>query len=159
MRLRLLPLLALLSLSALAAACAPNRIPGTEVPDSKENRAVYEVIRQYAEALRRKDAGAILNLVSPDYYDGSGTPDPGDDVTRETLERSLASDLSKVEAVMLEMGVKKIDVVGDEARAEVFYDAAYRVTTPAGPIAKRPSDLSEMRFRKVKGTWKISAGL
>jgi ketosteroid isomerase-like protein len=153
MRLRPLPLLALL------LACAPSRIPGTEVPDSKENRAVYEVIRQYAEALRRKDAGAILNLVSPDYYDGSGTPDPGDDVTREILEKYLATDLSKVESVMLEMGVKKIDVTGDTATAEVFYDAAYRVTTPAGPIAKRPSDLSQMRFRKLNGAWRISSGL
>ena len=153
MRLRLLPLLVLL------AACAPSRIPGTEVPDSKENRAVYEVIRQYAEALRKKDAGAILNLVSSDYYDGSGTPDPGDDVTRDVLERSLATDLSRVESVMLELGVKKIDVTGDTATAEVFYDAAYRVVTPGGPIAKRPSDLSQMRFRKLNGTWKISSGL
>ena len=153
MRLRLLPLLALL------AACAPSRIPGTEVPDSKENRAVYEVIRQYADALRKKDVGAILKLVSEDYYDGSGTPDPGDDITRETLEKNLATDLSKVESVMLELGVKKIEVTGDEARAEVFYDAAYRVVTPTGPIAKRPSDLSQMRFRKVKGNWRISAGL
>ena len=153
MRLRLLPLLALL------AACAPSRIPNTDVPDSKENRAVYEVIRQYAEALRRKDTAAILMLVSPDYYDNSGTPDPGDDVTRDTLEKHLATDLSKIESVGLEMGVKRIEVNADEARAEVFYDAAYRIVTPAGPVAKRPSDISQMRFRKQNGAWKIISGL
>ena len=153
MRSRLLPLLALL------AACAPSRIPNTEVPDTKENRAVYEVIRQYSEALRKKDAAAILLLVAPDYYDGSGTPDPGDDVNRETLEKFLASDLSKVEAVMLDMGVKRIEVNGEEARAEVFYDAAYRVVTPAGPVAKRPSDINQMKFKKLSGAWKITAGL
>lgn len=146
-------------LFALLVACAPGRIPNTEVPDSKENRAVYEVIRQYAEALRKKDAAAILLLVAPDYHDGSGTADPGDDVTRETLEKQLATDLAKIEAVALDMGVKKIEVTGDEARAEVFYDAAYRITTPAGPVAKRPSDLSQMRFKKVKGAWKFTAGL
>ncbi len=153
MRSRLLPLLVLL------AACAPGRIPNTEVTDSRENRAVYEVIRKYSEALRKKDAAAILLLVAPDYHDGSGTPDPGDDVTREILEKNLASDLSKVEAVMLDMGVKKIEVTGDEARAEVFYDAAYRVVTPGGPVAKRPSDINQMRFRKLDGVWKITAGL
>jgi hypothetical protein len=153
MRLRLLPLLALL------LACAPSRIPNTEIPDTKDNRAVYEVIRQYGEALRRKDSAAILLLVSPDYNDNSGTPDPGDDVTRETLEKSLATDLSKVESVALEMGVKRIEVNADEARAEVFYDAAYRIVTPAGPVAKRPSDLHLMRFRKLQGAWKITAGL
>ncbi len=153
MRLRLLPLLALL------AACAPSRIPGTDVADSRENRAVYDVIRQYAEALRKKDTARILELVATDYQDGSGTPDPGDDVTRAVLEKSLASDLAKVEAVGLDLGVKRIEVVGDEARAEIFYDAAYRVLTPSGPIAKRPSDLSQMRFRKQNGAWKISGGL
>jgi hypothetical protein len=153
MRSRLLPLLVLL------AACAPSRIPNTEVPDTKDNRAVYEVIRQYSEALRRKDSTAILLLVSPDYWDGSGTPDPGDDVTRDTLEKNLATDLSKVESVMIDMGVKKIEVNGDEARAEVFYDAAYRIVTPAGPVAKRPSDINQMRFKKQNGAWKITAGL
>jgi hypothetical protein len=153
MRYRLLPLLALL------AACAPSRIPGTEVADSKENRAVYEVIRQYGEALRKRDAAAILLLVSPDYYDGSGTPDAGDDVNREILVKYLAEDLSRVESVAVDMGVKRIDVNVNEARAEVFYDAAYRVITPAGPVAKRPSDVAQMRFRKVDGAWKITAGL
>lgn len=153
MRLRLLPLLALL------AACAPSRIPNTDVPDSKENRAVYEVIRQYAEALRKKDTAAILMLVSPDYYDNSGTPDPGDDVTRDTLEKHLATDLSRIESVGLEMGVKRIEVNAGEARAEVFYDAAYRIVTPAGPVAKRPSDIYQMRFRKLNGAWKIISGL
>jgi hypothetical protein len=153
MRSRLLPLLALL------AACAPSRIPNTEVPDTRENRAVYEVIKQYSEALRKKDAAAILRLVAPDYHDGSGTPDPGDDVTRETLEKSLASDLARVETIMLDMGVKKIEVDGFEARAEVYYDAAFRVVTPAGPVAKRPSDINQMRFKKLDGAWKITAGL
>ncbi len=153
MRSRLLPLLVLL------AACAPSRIPNTEVPDTKENRAVYEVIKQYSEALRKKDAAAILLLVAPDYYDGSGTPDPGDDVTRAILEQNLASDLAKVESVMIDMGVKKIEVNGDEARAEIFYDAAFRVVTASGPVPKRPSDIAQMRFRKLNGAWKITAGL
>jgi hypothetical protein len=153
MRLRLLPLLALL------AACAPSRIPDTDIPDSKENRAVYDVIRQYAEALRRKDTAAILMLVAPDYSDNSGTPDPGDDVTRPLLEKHLAADLSKTESVAIEMGVKRIEVNGNEARAEVFYDAAYRIVTPAGPVAKRPSDINQMRFKKVDGAWKITSGL
>jgi ketosteroid isomerase-like protein len=153
MRSRLLPLLALL------AACAPSLIPNTEVPDSRENRAVYEVIKQFGEALRKKDAVAILLLVAPDYFDGSGTPDPGDDVTRDILEKSLATDLSKVESVMLDMGVKRIEVTGDVARAEVFYDAAYRIVTPTGSVAKRPSDINQMRFKKLNGAWKITSGL
>jgi ketosteroid isomerase-like protein len=153
MRLRLLPLLALL------AACAPSLIPNTDVPDSKENRAVYDVIRQYVEALRKKDTAAILMLVAPDYYDNSATPDPGDDVTRETLEKQLATDLSKTESLGIELGVKRIEVNASEARAEVFYDAAYRIVTPAGPVAKRPSDINQMRFRKVDGAWKITSGL
>ena len=67
--------------AALAlAACVPPRIPGTEIEDTSENRAVYEVIREYGAAMQRKDAAAVLALVSADYFDDAGTPDPSDDL-------------------------------------------------------------------------------
>jgi hypothetical protein len=31
--------------------------------------------------------------------------------------------------------------------------------TPAGPVAKRPSDIYQMRFKKLNGAWKITSGL
>jgi ketosteroid isomerase-like protein len=150
---RLLPLVALL------AACTPSLIAGTQVPDTKANREVYGVIRAYAEAMQRRDAKAVLELVAPDYFDTAGTPDPGDDIDRAQLEKALPADLAKVDSMRFELGVKRIEVKEAEASAEVFYDTYYRVTTPVGPIPRRESDLHLMRFRRVAGAWKIASGL
>jgi hypothetical protein len=141
------------------AACAPPRIPGTEIIDNRENRAVYEVVRTYQQALERRDAPAILALVSPDYFDNAGTPEPGDDMDRARLEKSLPADLAKLEGVRLEVTIRRIDVQGDVATAEVFYEQYYRVQTPSGMVPRRDSDLHQIHLKKVEGAWKISSGL
>src|SRR5689334_11199141 len=103
----------------LAAGCTPSLIPGTPVPDTAANRAVYEVVRAYAEALQKRDAKAVLALVADDYFDTAGTPSPDDDMDRAALEKALPQDLAKVDSLKLDVGVKKIEVKGDEATAEV----------------------------------------
>ncbi len=141
------------------AACAPKLIPNTQVEDTRDNRAVYEVLRAYVVGLQTKDASAVLALVSPDYFDNAGTPLPTDDMDRAAVERSLATDLAKVDSLRLEMGVKRIDVKGDTASAELFYDGYYRVVTKEGPVPKRESDLHQMKLRRHGQTWLITSGL
>lgn len=153
-------LLAVLALAALSA-CMPSLIPGTQVEDTIPNRAIYGVMRSYAEALQRKDFQAVLDLAADDYFDTSGTPAPEDDLDRAGLEKALAADFKSVDSLRVEIGVKRIDVTpdGDRATAQLFYDGSFRVLTPTGPVAKRSSDLHLMQFRRVGATWKITAGL
>jgi ketosteroid isomerase-like protein len=141
------------------AACAPSLIAGTDIQDTRENRAVYGVVRAYAAALQKKDAAAVLELVAPDYFDNGGTPQADDDMDRAALEKALPADLARVDSLKVELGVKKIVVQGDEADADIFYDGYYRVVTPAGPVPKRESDLQRMHLKKVAGAWKIASGL
>jgi ketosteroid isomerase-like protein len=144
----------------LAAACSPKHIPGTEVDDTRENRAVYTLVDEYVRAMNKRDAGAVLALVAPDYFDDAGTPDPRDDLDRGTLEKSLAQDLGRIETEKLAVTVRRIEVQGPTAFAEVFYDNYYRVQTPAGPVPRRDSDVHRIRLRKADdGKWKIAAGL
>jgi hypothetical protein len=138
---------------------SPSLLPGTEVQDTRENREVYGVLRAYAVALQTKDAAAVLALVAPDYFDGAGTPTPDDDLDRAGLERALAADLGKVDSLKLEIGVKRIEVNGDRAQAQLFYDGYFRVMTPAGAVPKRQSDLHQMQLRKIGAEWKITSGL
>jgi hypothetical protein len=150
-----------LAAAALAslAACAPRLLPGTSIKDTAETRPVYEVIRAYGDAMQRKDAAAVLALVSPEYFDSAGTPGPEDDMDRAALERTLAADLARVDSFKLDLGVKKIEVRGAEAFAEIFYDGYFRVVTAGGAVPKRESDLHRMQFRKIGGAWKIVSGL
>ena len=149
----------LLVLALAAAGCAPSLIPGTQLKDTADNRAVYQVVQSYREAMDRRDAAAVLALVAPDYFDTAGTPAPEDDVNRALLEQRIPQDLSRVDAVKLEVTVRKISVAGDRAEAEVFYDGWYRVKTPSGAVPRRDSDVHLMKLRKVDGRWLFTGGL
>jgi ketosteroid isomerase-like protein len=152
--------LPVLLLAAVAAsACSTKRIPGTEIRDTKDNRAVYEVVDQYVHAMNKRDADAVLALVSPDYFDDAGTPDPSDDLDRDRLQKTLAQDLGRVETERLAVTLRKIEVTDGTAYAEIFFDNYYRVQTPAGAIPRRDSDVHRIRLKKIDGQWKIYAGL
>ncbi len=127
--------------------------------DTKANREVYGVLKAYVEAMQKKDAAAVLALTAPDYFDNAGTPTPEDDLDRASLERALAGDLSKVDSLKLELGVKKIEVDGEQAMADVYYDNYFRVVIPGGAVPKRESDLHRMVFLRVGKDWKIVSGL
>lgn len=148
-----------LAVVLLAAACSPRRIPGTEIRDTAEHRAIYAVVEAYVNALNKRDAAGVLAQVAPDYFDDAGTPEPGDDLDRERLEKGLTADLAKVEGAKLAVSFRKIEAQDGNGFAEIFYDSYYRVQTPGGPVPRRDSDLHRIRLKKVGADWKIAAGL
>ncbi len=151
---------ALIALITLAAAgCAPRRIPGTNLESTTDSRAVYDVVQAYRQAMEKRDAAAVLALVAPTYFDTGGTPDPADDLDRAGLEAALAKDLPHAEGVRLDFTIRKIEIAGDEAQAELFYDSYYRVQTPDRVVPRRDSDVHRMRLQKIGGVWKIASGL
>jgi hypothetical protein len=150
---------ALLALALVSAACSPRRIPGTEIEATRDNEAIAGVVQAYRDAMEKRDADAVLALVAPTYYDAAGTPDPTDDLDRGRLEATLREDLAKAEGVRMEFTLRKIEVKGEEAFAEVFYDSYYRVQTPAGAIPRRDSDVHRLQLKRLGGAWKIASGL
>jgi ketosteroid isomerase-like protein len=151
--------LALCAVIALAAACGTKRIPGTDIRDTADNRAVYDVVRGYHKALEARDAAGLLTLVSPDYFDSAGTPDPADDLDRARLEQTLAADLARLEGVRVDLTLRGIEVQGDTATAEIFYEGYYRVQTTSGAVPRRDADVHRLLLKKLDGQWKIAAGL
>jgi hypothetical protein len=150
---------ALLAVAALAAACSPPRIPGTEIRSTPDTRAVYDVVQAYRAALEARDAGAVLALVAPNYYDTNGTPDPSDDLDRAGLEASLVKDLPRAEGLKVDFTVRKIEVDGDEAQVEIFYEQFYRVKTNTVVVPRRDADLQRMKLHRFQGAWKFVSGL
>jgi hypothetical protein len=149
-----------IALLVLATACTPRKIPNTEIRDTPENRAVFTVVSEYVKGMNQRDAGLVLGQVAPDYYDDAGTPEPADDLDRERLEKSLREDFAgRVDSTKLAVSLRKIEVQGDTAFAEIFFDSYYRVQTPTGPVPRRDSDVQRIRLRRVGPGWKIVAGL
>ena len=148
-------------LLAVAAACAPKLLPGTDVKETRETRAIYDVIQQWVKAMNERNAAGVLAVVAPDYYDDAGTPDPSDDLDRQKLEKSVAEDLAKVEGSRLAVTIRRIDVDSGAATAtaELYYDSYYRVQTASGAIPRRDSDVYRLRLKKADGAWKIASGL
>jgi ketosteroid isomerase-like protein len=150
--------LSLLALLA-AAACSPRRLPGTDIRDTSETRAIYGVVQEWVKAMNERNAAGVLAQVASDYFDDAGTPEPGDDLDRERLEKAIAADLARIEGSKLAVTLRRIEVQNETAFAEIFYDSYYRVLTTVGPVPRRDSDVHRMRFRKLDGKWKIAGGL
>lgn len=140
------------------AACARN-IPNTEIQDTPDNRAVIAAVDAYRRAFDSRNADAVMALVSPAYYDDSGSVDPSDDVDYTALPAVLRDTFSRISQVRIEFGITDIIVNGDRAQADLFYDAKYRVTTPRHEIAKRDTDIQRLLFQRDGATWKIISGL
>ena len=154
MKLRLFPLLATLAL----AACAPRLIPGTDIVDNQESRAILDVMQQYRAALEGRNANKILELASEQYKDNSGTADPADDLDYATLRRVLPQRMEKLEDVSVDMNVRKITVDRDVANVIYYFNIRYRMPKYTGK-PQSEGDLQQMWLKKVGGQWKIVSGL
>ena len=151
-------ILALAALS-LAAACARN-IPGTDIRDTADNQKLIAAVDSYRKAFDTRNLDGVMALVSPLYYDDAGTMDASDDIDYKSLPSVLQETFQKIAQVRIEFGITAIEVVGDKAMVDLFYDAKYRVTTPRAEIAKRDTDVQRLVFqRDGQGGWKIITGL
>jgi len=152
-------LLSLLVVGAACLACAPKVLPGTEIKDSPDTRAIASVLETYRQAMERRDAKAVLELAHPGYFDNSGTPEPNDDVDRVGLATRL-DELAKITDLRFQLALRSVEVTGQgEARADVVFDQFYRVQTPNGPVARRDSDMHRMTFKKEGNAWLFTSGL
>ena len=143
----------------LALACSARRIPGTDIKDTADTRSIVAVIDQYRAAAERRDAAAVMALVSRKYFDDAGTPDPADDVDYDQLAKRLGNDYGKIAALKLDIGIKGVDVDDDRASAYIYYDEHYRIATKSGEVARQASDAHRMQFVREDGAWKFVSGL
>ena len=141
-----------------AAACAKN-LPNTEIRDTPDNRAIIAVVDAYRKAFDTRNTDAVMALVSPYYYDDSGTVDPSDDVDYKALPGVLRDTFSRITQVRIEFGITEIIVNGNKGQADLFYDAKYRVMTPRHEIPKRDTDIQRLLFQRDGQDWKIISGL
>ncbi len=156
MNARLLPLAA----AALAlSACALHRIPGTDINDTADSRAILAVMEQYRSGMEARDAGRILALVSESFKDDSGTPtNPEDDLDYAGLKVKLAEEMARVEDMKLDITVRQISVEKDIANAVYTYDSHFRMPTLSSH-PKSEGGIKQMWFKNDGGKWKILSGM
>jgi len=146
-----LPLLALLAL----AGCGPKRIPGTDLEDTGDTRAIIDVIARYNSALEARDAAGILALVDPSFYDNAGTLIPDDDIDIQRLRSIIPQRLAKLSDMAVRIEIKTLNVKDDRASAVYTWVSVYKL---AGKTLTE-SDIKRMDFKRESDGWKIVSGI
>ncbi|NOK19225.1 nuclear transport factor 2 family protein [Corallococcus carmarthensis] len=143
----------------LLAACAPKRIPGTELEDTGETRDILAVMERYRAALEARDAKAIQALVSPKFRDDGGTEDTADDLTAANLGPHLQALFQKLQNPKVDFNVRRVEFREDDVALAIYYwNASWRMPgLNARP--QQDSELEQMVFQKVDGEWKILSGI
>ena len=143
-------------------------IPGTEIPDTDENREILRVLERYRTSFVRRDAAGVLATAHPTYYDTAGTDDPDDDIEYEMLGPMLRERMAQIDSIRFTIDYLEINVVDDRAVVKVWIDASFRLTpiinTETGEIRveaehSRKQDHSMFELLREGSSWRITKGM
>ena len=140
------------------AACTPRNIPGTQIPDTEDARAILNVMERFRAALEAKDAKALQGLVSKSFRDNSGTEDPEDDLTYDNLPQALPALFARIEAPKVDMDIRQVEVKKNGVATVIYY---WNATWRAPALLDKPqrdSELEQMVLQKEGGKWLIVSG-
>jgi hypothetical protein len=142
------------------SGCGPKRIPGTTIEDTKDNKAILEILGKYKQGLENHDTAAIMELVSAHFYETAGTADPSDDYDYKGLEQNLEHSFEAIGHSSLDMEIRKVEVDEDKAVVNYYFVSRYQMAD-AGYTSgfKVNQDIAQVRLKKEDGTWKITSGI
>ena len=155
----LIPLVAVLTLGLMG--CAPRKIPGTELDDTSETRALIDVIQKYRTAVEARNTDALVQLADKSFRDDGGTSTPDDDLDYATLAQKLSARMSKVTDLKLDVTVRRIEFDSDQKNARVTYSYQLSFKMPEySGRAQSESDIKQMLLKRVGDEeWKITSGI
>lgn len=151
--------LAPVAVALLLSACAHDKIPLTNIDDTSENREILTIVDEYHRAMENLDAGAILALVSPRFYEDNGNTNASDDYDLEGLKTNLSTEFSRTKALQLELRVDAVQVEDNQAYAELYYVVRAHNTYPSGDKWETGTDRTRLQFERVGDKWLITSGL
>lgn len=149
-----------LALSALfAGACSQlGTIPGTKIPDTKQNREVIQRVEEYRLAMEQKDAAKLLSMAHPNYYEDSGTPSGADDYGYPGLKRVLDRIMQSARAIRYAVQYRRVAIEGRRATVELRYDLSYQLATDMGEKWERRQNDKRMELEYDGQRWLFLAG-
>jgi hypothetical protein len=154
------------SASLLGCKAQPT-IPGTEIPDTDDNRQIISVLERYRTSFVSRDAASVLAVTHPTYLDTAGTDDPSDDTTYNELGPLLRRRLSQLDSVRFTVDYLEIHVTGDRAVCRVWIDASFRFKPLLDgygeprdqPTYNRIQDFAEFELVREGDNWLVVRGI
>ena len=146
--------------AVVAVGCAHTYLPGTQILDQPDTRAVFDLVLKIREAFEQKSVDTLLAMISTTYFEDNGTPDPHDDYGyTELKEKLLTESMALAKEVYLSFEVHDVMVDGDRAYADVRYATRTRLDFPSGRLWDTHRDFNRINFAREAGVWKVIGGL
>ena len=145
---------------ALATGCAAHKIPGTEIDDTSETRAILDVVNQYRTAMESRNAQALIDLADEAFHDDAGSATPEDDLDFKQLYTVLPGRFQKLNDVKLDLSVRKIEL--DEAQRTARVTYTYNLSFKMPTLTTKPqseTDIKQMTLKRSEKAWKILSGI
>ena len=130
----------LLAVGLVALAGCMKKIPGTEIDDTSDSRAILDVMTAYRSAVEQRNAQGIIDLADPAFRDDGGSSGPDD----------LYSHEDEFEAA-------------NAARVTYTYTLSFKMPTLSGRT-QTDTDIKQMVLRRSdesngKARWRIVSGI
>ncbi len=143
-----------------ASSSCVRKIPGTEIDDTSETRAVLDVVERYRGAVEQRNAADVVALVDDKFHDDAGTGTAEDDLDYKSLTASLPAKFQKLDDVKLDLSVRRIEFENDDQNVRVTY--TYNLSFRIPQLSAKPqneSDIKQMMLHRVDKSWKILSGI
>ena len=149
------------------SGCAPANIANTEIPDTDENREIYERVMTYKSAMEARDMDAITTMVSTRYYSNSGTTETDEDDYGYTrlVEEYLPLLVQNVKAVQYQIIMRRVEISeytdGKPSKAFADFEFFGRFLYVEGGREgwRQQNDFNRISFAREEGQWMIVDGL
>ncbi len=131
--------------------CKPDLLPGTNIEDTSENRAVIEFVEEYRKAVESRSSEAVLKLVADDYFEDRGTATDTDDYGIEKLRSDLETHFQVADVVQLRVEVQHVKYDPENDLVHVYYRYLQRahLDLPAGSKWVTDSDINRLVLRQT----------
>ena len=152
---------ALVSCALALSACMPHKIPGTDIDDTSDTRAVLDVVNRYRQAVEQRNTQAIIDLADESFRDDGGSSTPEDDLDYKSLYTVLPGRFQKVDEVHLDVNVRKIEFDEGQKLARVTYTYTMSFKMPSiSDRSQTESDIKQMTLTRVGDKdWRITSGI
>ncbi len=143
------------------SGCLPKKIPGTDLDDTLDTRAVIDVVQKYRSAVESKNTEAVLQLTDASFRDDGGSTAPEDDLDYASLSQKLTARLSKVSDLKLDLTIRRVEFDDSSKVARVTYSYQMSFKMPDfGTRTQSENDIKQMMLKRVNDDeWKITSGI
>lgn len=156
--------LGLLLVGVVALSGCVRKIPGTEIDDNADSRAILDVMTAYRAAVEQRNAQQLIDLADPAFRDDGGSSNPDDDLDYQTLYTSLVTRFQRIEDVRLDMNVRRMEFDEGTAAARVTYTYTLSFKMPSlSGRTQTDTDIKQMVLKRSEETgkarWRIVSGI